>query len=499
MFNAIYSMSISDRHLELMLKAGVLRLFPLVATYASDYSLTDKSRYPMFQVTEFAWKCVAAIGLNISLMPSGRSTLKADTAAMDVLRKMAGIKPGGSALLEQARKDAKLALFELSVQQVDDGIAGTSASGGGGARGLMLGATVGADITGVGTSASSSPPADDKHVMVSYCWAEQDVVLRLVEKLKAQGLKIWIDVEMMRGSTIDAMAEAVEMSSVVCICMSNSYKESANCRFEANYVTLQQIPYVCCIMEQGYKPKGWLGMMLGLNLWYAFFGETLATDSAFDSKVADVMKAILHHHHRYHRPVAAAAAATAAVAAAALAATASATAMAPTTDADDSNAPVASASCAGSSHAPAVAKIALGGGAVAVGSPALPRSPSPALHHEHRPQQNHHDPLSNRGHDVQAPSDPIAWPADANVHDLDGHFQDLDSVLKGELAKLTELRDCGLIDEAAYRAAAAAQLKSNMARRDACLDRYSSAFQFHKMYADGVITASHLSTHLGRL
>ena len=38
----------------------------------------------------------------------------------------------------------------------------------------------------------------------------------------------------MSGSTLDAMAAAVEGASCVLLCMSASYKASANCRLEGN-------------------------------------------------------------------------------------------------------------------------------------------------------------------------------------------------------------------------------------------------------------------------
>lgn len=41
---------------------------------------------------------------------------------------------------------------------------------------------------------------------------------------------MWIDVERMGGSTLSAMAEAVENAAVVLICMSEKYKQSPNCR-----------------------------------------------------------------------------------------------------------------------------------------------------------------------------------------------------------------------------------------------------------------------------
>ena len=39
-----------------------------------------------------------------------------------------------------------------------------------------------------------------------------------------------MDIEQLSGSTLAGMADAVEKSSVVLVCMSEKYKESSNCR-----------------------------------------------------------------------------------------------------------------------------------------------------------------------------------------------------------------------------------------------------------------------------
>ena len=50
-------------------------------------------------------------------------------------------------------------------------------------------------------------------------------------KLESEGYDIWIDLEQMGGSTLEAMARAVENASVVLICYSRKYKESVNTRY----------------------------------------------------------------------------------------------------------------------------------------------------------------------------------------------------------------------------------------------------------------------------
>ena len=45
---------------------------------------------------------------------------------------------------------------------------------------------------------------DVPHIMISYNWGVQPLVLKLAATLKAAGFKVWLDVEQMRGSTLEA-------------------------------------------------------------------------------------------------------------------------------------------------------------------------------------------------------------------------------------------------------------------------------------------------------
>ena len=46
-------------------------------------------------------------------------------------------------------------------------------------------------------TSSSSPDADIPHVMISYHWSGQEIMIRVKEKLKAVGYKVWMDVDNM--------------------------------------------------------------------------------------------------------------------------------------------------------------------------------------------------------------------------------------------------------------------------------------------------------------
>ena len=132
-------------------------------------------------------------------------------------------------------------------------------------------------------AATSMAKKKKKHVMISYCWKQQPMVLRINEALQQANFNVWIDVEQMKGSTVDAMAAAVEGSSCILICMSKGHKESANCRLEANYAQACKIPMVFVMLEDGYTPNGWAGILKGSELHYTFFDEK--SDDVFTKNI----------------------------------------------------------------------------------------------------------------------------------------------------------------------------------------------------------------------
>ncbi|KAK3584399.1 hypothetical protein CHS0354_010175 [Potamilus streckersoni] len=111
------------------------------------------------------------------------------------------------------------------------------------------------------------------HIMISYNWSHQHVLIQIRDELKANGYSVWMDIDNMGGSTLQAMAEAVEMAHVVLICMSQKYKNSNNCKKEAEYAYQLQKKVVPLKMENDYKPNGWLGFIVGAELFYDFSGK----------------------------------------------------------------------------------------------------------------------------------------------------------------------------------------------------------------------------------
>ena len=98
--------------------------------------------------------------------------------------------------------------------------------------------------------------AEAAHVMLSYNWRYQPTMKRLNLALKARDYSVWIDIEKMQGSTIEAMASAVEDAAVVCYTISQAYKESVNCRMEAQYAHQQQKDMLPLMLQEGHRPNG---------------------------------------------------------------------------------------------------------------------------------------------------------------------------------------------------------------------------------------------------
>eukprot|EP01047_Picozoa_sp_COSAG01_P054828 COSAG01_NODE_6039_length_3884_cov_2.766975_1_plen_928_part_00 len=202
---------------------------------------------------------------NLALSDVGKGPLRSHASVMASLRVVASAEGG---MTEAARQYASGALFELDEvarQKAKDAATAAKAADGDGGEAA-------------------------EHVMLSYNWGHQNVIKRINSALKARGYSVWIDIEKMQGSTVEAMADAVEDAAVVCYGISQAYKESTNCRMEAQYAFQQQTDMVPLMLEESYRPKGWLGMILGVRLWYGFFGTTLASEGAFEGKMDELCR-----------------------------------------------------------------------------------------------------------------------------------------------------------------------------------------------------------------
>lgn len=116
-------------------------------------------------------------------------------------------------------------------------------------------------------------PEHRQHIMISYQWANQKTILQIKDKLTEHNFPVWIDVEFMEGSMLQMMASAIEKAAVVLVCYSEKYKDSKNCRTEAEYAFARDKMVIPVLLENRYRPDGWLGILIGSKKFYDFSGK----------------------------------------------------------------------------------------------------------------------------------------------------------------------------------------------------------------------------------
>jgi hypothetical protein len=119
------------------------------------------------------------------------------------------------------------------------------------ARGALMQLTnLSDDESGPARTAKLETSASQSHVMMSYQWDSQSTVKRIVAELKRRQYLVWLDVECMQGSIMDAMSAAIEGAAVVLYGVSERYKESANCRLELNYAVREEVDLIPLMMQE---------------------------------------------------------------------------------------------------------------------------------------------------------------------------------------------------------------------------------------------------------
>ena len=121
------------------------------------------------------------------------------------------------------------------------------------------------------SEAHSELTNENKHVMISYNTASRDLCLKIKENLESSGYQVWIDVNDIHGSSLDAMAKAVEDSFCVLMCVTEKYRQSVNCQAEAQYAFKLNKKIIPVIMQKGYENvQGWLGIIMGDKIFVNF-------------------------------------------------------------------------------------------------------------------------------------------------------------------------------------------------------------------------------------
>jgi hypothetical protein len=107
-------------------------------------------------------------------------------------------------------------------------------------------------------------------IMISYSHKDKVLCKQLYEELTKSGYRVWIDFDQMHGNVMDTMAQAIEQSHTVIICMSEEYRKSNYCRAEAHYAFQRQRKIVPVLLQKHYKPDGWLLFLIGQLIYIDF-------------------------------------------------------------------------------------------------------------------------------------------------------------------------------------------------------------------------------------
>jgi hypothetical protein len=107
-------------------------------------------------------------------------------------------------------------------------------------------------------------------IMISYSHKDEIICKQIYEELSKYGYHVWIDFDQMHGNVMDAMAQAIERSDTIIICMSEQYRKSNYCRAEAHYAFQRQLKIVPILLQEHYQPDGWLLFLIGQLLYVDF-------------------------------------------------------------------------------------------------------------------------------------------------------------------------------------------------------------------------------------
>ncbi|CAF0816872.1 unnamed protein product [Rotaria sordida] len=106
--------------------------------------------------------------------------------------------------------------------------------------------------------------------MISYSWGDKPLVHQIYNYLTQQyNYRVWLDENEMSGSLCQAMAQAIEKSEIILICMSETYKQSENCRNEAEYAHDRKKKFIPLKMRE-VELDDWLGFMVAGKLYINF-------------------------------------------------------------------------------------------------------------------------------------------------------------------------------------------------------------------------------------
>lgn len=113
------------------------------------------------------------------------------------------------------------------------------------------------------------------HLMVSYQHSTKEIMLKVRDALIERGYLIWMDVDYMRGSFVDAMAQGIQEASGMILGVSQAFKLSPHCRQEVKYAYNLGLPLFPLQLEPNFVADGWLGLLLATIIHIPLANESM--------------------------------------------------------------------------------------------------------------------------------------------------------------------------------------------------------------------------------
>lgn len=135
-----------------------------------------------------------------------------------------------------------------------------------------------------------NPAIAQKHIMLSYNWDHKPIVHAIYQTLKSIGHDVWVNdfgssvVPKMSENSDQRIAEAAEESEFVVIVVSPKYKESVAYEKGTQYASQKKKHIIFVMFYPNYitvsspnTVSGWLGLMIGTQIWYPCYNITDTT------------------------------------------------------------------------------------------------------------------------------------------------------------------------------------------------------------------------------
>lgn len=126
-------------------------------------------------------------------------------------------------------------------------------------------------------------------IMISYQHKHKIKAKRIYNWLKTNGYSVWFDEIEVYCDIYDRMAEGINNSNVILVCISSYYESSVNCERKYKFAQDKKKKIIPLKMEKYYPIKA-LGLIIAGKFYHEFLDDLKQTD--FDEKMKSLEKDI---------------------------------------------------------------------------------------------------------------------------------------------------------------------------------------------------------------